>query len=644
MLEIGKINLTISSILDDLINRKRVDLSFKDKFYASYNQPTLQIGVVGKMKTGKSTLVNALIFGGEVLPASTEPVTVTLTKVTYGEKNRISLTFISEEDIRELEDKASYQGESQLELSIKANASEILQGLPSDYRDFLGKTIENISENDLKRYVSATGEYSGMVKSVTIEMNNEDLKGITIIDTPGFNDPVSSRGETTKQFLSDCHVVLFVHNNDGYDMTDGELLTTQIEYAGVSKLIEVFNRMDMKRSLPLSEWENKVSEFIEDREDYLSKERNPYVYNLVRASEALPTSAFMAICGQTTKERRDNFIKRAISTFEERYPELTEDSSITVEEALVRCSNINGIIKILNAISKDGEKYLVEKPIQTLIGKLRSIVEEIESEIAVVESDISLLKQDRKSAIADLDGIIDFLNSVKDAVSASPLEVKLLDKVSDSRQSIQNQREQEAKSISKEVYKEPGFGDRGVTKGNIGQYNVFLSRFQSILRNEISNLSRALESTSNGYIRETLLSLVNPKISEARRENFEKKAKSQVKTKLQGIVIAVDAYTLNSLPSGKAEQWSLLHTNFVTHYNDAELDKLFVDFKDVSHTIGVPSFILNLLLCMEEELRNELSKSPAEIKAQISEKEEELSRLQDELQWVKEQQVKLSNI
>lgn len=644
MLDIGKINLTISSILEELINRKRVDISFKDKFYASYNQPTLQIGVVGKMKTGKSTLANALIFGKEVLPASTEPVTVTLTQITYGKKDKISLTFISESDIQELQEKASYQGESQVELNSKANAQEILQGLPSDYSDYLGKTIENISENDLQRYVSASGDYSGLVKSVKIEKNNEDLKGITIIDTPGFNDPVSSRGETTKQFLSDCHIVLFVHNNDGYDVTDGELLTTQIEYAGISKLIEVFNRMDMRRSLTISEWNDKVNDFTEDREEYLSEERNPYVYKLVKESEALPTSAFMAICGLTPKDKRDNFIKKTISEYEERYPELTDNTLISIDDALVKYSNINRIIDIINLVSKESEKYLIEKPIQTLIGKIRSVVEEIESEIAVVKSDIALLKQDRESALADLDGIIDFLNSVKEAVSASPLEVKLLDKVADSRASMQSQREQEAKSINKTNYKEPGFGDRGVTKANIGKYNVFLSRFQSILRNEISNLSRALESTSNGYIRETLLSLVNPKISEARRENFEKKAKSQVKTKLQGIVIAIDAYTLKSLPNGKAEQWSLLHTDFVSKYNDAELDNILVDFKDVSHTIGVPTFILNLLLSMEEDLRNELSKSPAEIKTQIKEKEQELSNLQEELKWAKEQQVILSKI
>lgn len=644
MLDIGKINKTISSILEELMEKKRIDLSFKEKFYASFHQPSLQIGVVGKMKTGKSSLVNALIFGGEVLPASTEPITVTLTKIEYGDKDNVSLTFISEKDLQEIEKAASYQGADRTMLSLKANAEAILESLPSDYRAFLDKTIDSVSLNDLERYVSANGDYSGLVKSVTLQKNNEDLKGITIIDTPGFNDPVSSRGETTKQFLSECHAVLFVHDNDGYDEIDVELLTTQIEYAGISKLVEVFNRMDLRKSLTTFEWNEKVADFLEDREEYLSEERNPYVYNLVKNSEAVPVSALMALCGLIPKEGRDDFLKRIISEFEERYPELLEDSSISLEEALDKHSNIGKIIAILNLVSKEGEKYLVEKPIQTLLGKIRSIAEEIETEISVIESDIALLKQDRKSSLSDLEGIIDFLNSVKNAISASPLEVQLLDKTAETRSSMQSQRESEIKSINKSNYKEPGFGDRGVTKANIGKYNVFLSRFQSILRNEIANLSRALESTSNEYIRKTLLSLVNPKISEARRENFENKAKSQVKAKLQGVVIAVDAYALKSLPTGKAEQWSLLHTDFSTQYNDAALDKILVDFKDVSHIIGAPSFILNLLLSMEEDLRNELSKSPAEIKSQILEKEEQLSALKDELKWTRQQQEKLSKI
>lgn len=93
MLEISKINSSISVIIEELLQRGRIDDGFKKSLYSSYDQSTLQIGVVGKMKTGKSALINSIIFGNDVLPSSPEPVTVTLTKISYGDKNVSTVEF-----------------------------------------------------------------------------------------------------------------------------------------------------------------------------------------------------------------------------------------------------------------------------------------------------------------------------------------------------------------------------------------------------------------------------------------------------------------------------------------------------------------------------------------------------------------------
>ena len=47
-------------------------------------------------------------------------------------------------------------------------------------------------------------------KSVTIKLNNENLKDIEIIDTPGINDPIASREERTKELLKNCDVIFVV--------------------------------------------------------------------------------------------------------------------------------------------------------------------------------------------------------------------------------------------------------------------------------------------------------------------------------------------------------------------------------------------------------------------------------------------------
>lgn len=78
----------IQSLIDSLRGNGRIDHNFFDELDKSFDSQTLHIGVVGKMKAGKSSLVNAAIFGSEALPTGPDPVTVTLTEVSYGKKTR----------------------------------------------------------------------------------------------------------------------------------------------------------------------------------------------------------------------------------------------------------------------------------------------------------------------------------------------------------------------------------------------------------------------------------------------------------------------------------------------------------------------------------------------------------------------------
>lgn len=477
-----------------------------------------------------------------------------------------------------------------------------------------------------------------------MEIDNEILRGITIIDTPGFNDPVVTRGETTRKFLTDCHVVLFVHNSDGYDETDGILLNNQIENAGISKLVDVFNKMDTRKSLSFDGWKSQLESFLEDRDEYLSEDKHPIVYSLVKDSDAVAVSAFMALCGQRPKDTRSDFVKNQIAKFEERYPELTEDNSVTLEEALIKYSNIGNIVTILNRIASNGKQFLIDKPLNTLIGKIKAIIEDIQSDIDTAESNLKLLNQDRDAAESDLKGFKDFMECIKESVSNSPMEILLLEKVADTRQHIYTKRGEEQNSITKQKYPQPGPLSTGVTKANIGAYNTFLSRFQSILRGDFESLSRGLESTANGYIRTTILSLVNPKISEQRRENFEIKAKNKAKSRIQKVNVVIPSYSITSLPSGNAEQWSLLYTDFGKHYDDKAIDGFLQKYIDVSHDIGTPSFILDMLVKMEEDMTRELNQSPSEIKEKIKEVEANIMRLKDELKWTKEQLKQLSSV
>ena len=63
----------------------------------------LRIGIVGAVKAGKSSLLNALFFNGnDILPKAATPMTAALTELSYGEKCEISVDFFTDMDVQEL--------------------------------------------------------------------------------------------------------------------------------------------------------------------------------------------------------------------------------------------------------------------------------------------------------------------------------------------------------------------------------------------------------------------------------------------------------------------------------------------------------------------------------------------------------------
>ena len=60
----------------------------------------LKLGIVGRVKAGKSSLLNALIFNGQdILPKAATPMTAALTQLSYGETLSAEVEFFTEEDI-----------------------------------------------------------------------------------------------------------------------------------------------------------------------------------------------------------------------------------------------------------------------------------------------------------------------------------------------------------------------------------------------------------------------------------------------------------------------------------------------------------------------------------------------------------------
>lgn len=234
----------------------------------------LQIGIVGQVKAGKSSFLNSLFFNGEsILPKASTPMTAGLTIIEYADKNTFEVEYFNEKDWdifvsqdeeykkREQEVRANNPGEPEIIIKKEIenrtsdkirSAHEMVSMCSSKARQKIGQKNDakefydlDDLQNVLEQYVGANGEYTSVVKSLYIKMNDKRLDGLRIVDTPGVNDPVVSRENRTRTFLHSCHgVFLLSASTDFLGSGDVSFLNSRIGGSGIGSVVLLASKFD----------------------------------------------------------------------------------------------------------------------------------------------------------------------------------------------------------------------------------------------------------------------------------------------------------------------------------------------------------------------------------------------------------------
>lgn len=300
--EIGKVLETGRSMIDEQyidsfnLELKQVEDGWQD--VVDTNR-TLKIGIVGGVKAGKSSFLNALLFRGrDILPKAATPMTAALTKISYSETPYAKIVFYEDKDWNAILQNAATFDE-RLETAIanekkrrEENAKKDVWGrkiqnnLVAVQGDSLDQcTIERLKKNideefrackeltemadtrgvvvntllgsdqeiplsdnleaDLKEYVGAEGKYTPFVKYIELGMNEPVLKDLEIIDTPGLNDPIVSRSIVTKRFLKNCDAA-FLMSFCGQFMSaqDVTFLLKALPQEGIGHVVLIGSKFD----------------------------------------------------------------------------------------------------------------------------------------------------------------------------------------------------------------------------------------------------------------------------------------------------------------------------------------------------------------------------------------------------------------
>ena len=141
-------------------------------------QGVFRLLVLGDMKRGKSTFLNALI-GENLLPSDVNPCTALLTILRYGSEKKVTVYF--------------NDGKSPKQL---------------DFKSF--KENYTIDPAEAKRLESEKKPAFPDIDCAVVEYPLPLLeKGIEIVDSPGLND-TEARNELSLGYINNCHAILFV--------------------------------------------------------------------------------------------------------------------------------------------------------------------------------------------------------------------------------------------------------------------------------------------------------------------------------------------------------------------------------------------------------------------------------------------------
>lgn len=232
------------------------------------------VSVIGQVKAGKSTLLNALIGQPGLLPSDVNPWTSVITALHFNSRRRPPNTramfrFFDEFEWDRLVKTGGRLGEMASRAGFEAEARTVREQvtrmreatekrLGDEFKDLLGSShiYETLDKDIIDRYIcygdpedladgSHEGVYADLTKTADLYLDIPDYpKNLCFRDTPGVNDTFMMREQITLNAISEsraCIVVLSAHQA----LTTMDMALLRIICAVDAREIIIFvNRMD----------------------------------------------------------------------------------------------------------------------------------------------------------------------------------------------------------------------------------------------------------------------------------------------------------------------------------------------------------------------------------------------------------------
>lgn len=262
--EIEKSIETVEKEFNVKFDDERKDIKEQKAFI---DEPDLQIAIVGTIKAGKSTFINAL-FEENIASTDVTPETASLTKFRYSTKNKLEVKFYNKKEWDELWESVK-KSEEKTKTKIFRDEFES-SGAENIKNDYIGASdkieeVSNIEElkKKVKEYTSKNSEIHYFVKELIVYLNNENIhKNVTIVDTPGLDDVVDYRSKITRDYIKRANAVIVCV--DSSSLRNDEYVTINKVFENIGddfyKVMILGTQIDNKNN-PKEAWEKQIEEW-----------------------------------------------------------------------------------------------------------------------------------------------------------------------------------------------------------------------------------------------------------------------------------------------------------------------------------------------------------------------------------------------
>jgi hypothetical protein len=418
----------------------------RDAKATSEENRKLRVGIVGQVKAGKSSLLNALLFEGtDVLPKAATPMTAALTVIRYDTKTWAEVEFYSVDDwkkvtqasevywerYREAEQTLLQQRKSRPLCASAAPPSpveiircagiteelkvarELVDGVTPEVAGKIGAA--NLAIRDvadplqltarLEEYIGAGGKYTSLVKSSVIYYNHEHLRDLEIVDTPGLNDPVLSRGARTREYLGQCDVVFLLIKCERFpDESDMQLLLGNIPSKGIKDILIIGSQFDDVLSGEAARYDSikqlianlvrgyrgELLGLLEEKLEHCSGDNEREIFNRIKSAcqkeegaDRVASPVFisaMAYKASRHYENPDKYERHCIDSLNDLYPDFKVDAGL-----LMKLSNIPAVNRALEQ-HRDRKEEILQ-------GRLAEILKQAAPRFATLKAELSSVVQ-----------------------------------------------------------------------------------------------------------------------------------------------------------------------------------------------------------------------------------------------------------